>query len=312
MLNDFGYVEKAFANTKWVVNEQGENIKKATSMTVDAIERDKLINVYGGGGHTTLVMGEMFFHAGGLSNIKPIMETGISVFNQALKYLELELCENFGRSVMKYYDLQKADLLIIFHNIGINATTIDAALEAKERGVKIIAVSSPFWQDEMPEEHFICHLAAQTSTLYFPRSCPISTPNLSSGDMLLINGKMKDGTIFLLDPSWSRMEERLKVLGLGWEFLPKRMELNLTISPEKGVIVCDCFGPNVYYNGAPNDRYTVQYTYFDEWIGLIDEFVDCIRNNKQPQINLKWHHKTIPAMNACFESICNSAPTKVS
>jgi uncharacterized phosphosugar-binding protein len=157
MLNDFGYVEKAFANIKRVVDEQGENIKKAASMMADAIEDDKLINVYGGGGHTTLVMGEMFFRAGGLSNINPIMETGISVFNQALKYLELERCENFGRSVMKYYDLQKDDLLIIFHNIGINAATIDAALEAKERGVKIIAVSSSCWQDEMPEDHFIRH-----------------------------------------------------------------------------------------------------------------------------------------------------------
>ena len=157
MLNDFGYVEKAFANIKRVVDEQGENIKKAASMMADAIENDKLINVYGGGGHTTLVMGEMFFRAGGLSNINPIMETGISVFNQALKYLELERCENFGRSVMKYYDLQEDDLLIIFHNIGINAATIDAALEAKERGAKIIAVSSSYWQDEMPEDHFIRH-----------------------------------------------------------------------------------------------------------------------------------------------------------
>lgn len=157
MLNDFGYVEKAFANIKRVVDEQGENIKRAASMMADAIESDRLINVYGGGGHTTLVMGEMFFRAGGLSNINPIMETGISVFNQALKYLELERCENFGRSVMKYYDLQEDDLLIIFHNIGINAATIDAALEAKERGVKIIAVSSSYWQNEMPEEHFIRH-----------------------------------------------------------------------------------------------------------------------------------------------------------
>lgn len=157
MLNDFGYVEKAFANIKRVVTEQEENIKKAASMMTDAIAADKLISVYGGGGHTTLVMGEMFFRAGGLSNINPIMETGISVFNQALKYLELERCENFGRSVMKYYDLQKDDLLIIFHNIGINAATIDAALEAKEKGVKIIAVSSSYWQKEMPASHFIRH-----------------------------------------------------------------------------------------------------------------------------------------------------------
>ena len=62
-------------------------------------------------------------------------------------------------------------------------------------------------------------------------------------------------------------------------------------------------GPNVYHNGAPNDRYTVQYTRFDEWGGLIDEFVDCIRNHKQPKINLKWHRQTIACMNVCYESV---------
>lgn len=157
MLNDFGYVEKAFANIRRVVDEQGDNIKKAAALMADAIADDKLINVYGGGGHTTLVMGEMFFRAGGFSNINPIMETGLSVFNQAIKYLELERCVNYGRSIMKYYKLQKDDVLIIFHNIGINAATIDAALEAKENGVKIIAVSSSYWQNEMPEDHFIRH-----------------------------------------------------------------------------------------------------------------------------------------------------------
>jgi uncharacterized phosphosugar-binding protein len=157
MLNDFGYVEKAFANINRVKDEQAGNINAAAKLMADAIAADKLISVYGGGGHTTLVMGEMFFRAGGFSNINPIMETGLSVFNQALKYLELERCVNYGRSIMKYYDLQKDDLLIIFHNIGINAATIDAALEAKERGVKIIAVSSSYWQNEMPPDHFIRH-----------------------------------------------------------------------------------------------------------------------------------------------------------
>ncbi len=157
MLNDFGYLEKSIELLQRVKSEQDENIKKAATLMTEAIAADKLISVYGGGGHTTLVMGEMFFRAGGLCNINPIMETGLSVFNQALKYLELERCVNYGRHIMKYYDLQKDDLLIIFHNIGINAATIDAALEAKERGVKIIAVASSLWQQEMPADHFIRH-----------------------------------------------------------------------------------------------------------------------------------------------------------
>ena len=87
MLNDFGYLEQIEANLRRVKEEQAANIQAAGKLMADAVEQDRLISVYGGGGHTTLVMGEMFFRAGGLANINPVMETGLSVFNQALKYL---------------------------------------------------------------------------------------------------------------------------------------------------------------------------------------------------------------------------------
>jgi uncharacterized phosphosugar-binding protein len=156
-LNDFGYLDTIKANLDRVKKEQAGNIRKAAELMADAVANDRLISVYGGGGHTTLVMGEMFFRAGGFANINPIMETGLSVFNQALKYLELERIENYGSAIMRYYNLQKDDVLIIFHNIGINAATIDAAMEAKKAGAKIIAVSSSYWQNEMPKDHFIRH-----------------------------------------------------------------------------------------------------------------------------------------------------------
>ncbi|MBQ9086893.1 MAG: SIS domain-containing protein [Clostridia bacterium] len=157
MLNDFGYYKAIIENLEKVNATQEENIKKAAELMCGAIKEDRLIHVYGGGGHTTLPVGEMFFRAGGLACINPVMETGLSVFNQALKYLELERTVNYGSAIMRYYDLQPDDVLIIFHNIGINPATIDAAMEAKNRGAKIIAVSSAAWQTEMPEDHFIRH-----------------------------------------------------------------------------------------------------------------------------------------------------------
>ena len=133
-MNDFGYYKSIIENMELINEKQGENIVAAAKLMADAIEQDRLISVYGGGGHTTLCMGEMFFRAGGLANINPVMETGLSVFNQALKYLELERTVNYGSAIMKYYDLQPGDLLIVFHNIGINPATIDAVMEAKKAG----------------------------------------------------------------------------------------------------------------------------------------------------------------------------------
>lgn len=153
----FGFLDTIMATVQKVEANQQDSMLAAASLMADAIENDRLINVYGGGGHTTLVMGEIFFRAGGLANINPIMETGLSVFNQSLKYLELERCVNYGRSIIRYYDLQPDDVLIIFHNIGINAATIDAALEAKAVGAKIIAVSSSFWQQGLAEDSPLRH-----------------------------------------------------------------------------------------------------------------------------------------------------------
>ena len=152
-----GYLPAVVELLNKIESEQYENIKAAAELMADAVQQDKLINVYGGGGHTTLPVGEMFFRAGGLCNINPCMETGLSVFNQAQKYLALERCINYGRAIMDYYNLRKDDVLIIFHNIGINPATIDAAMEAKERGAKIIAVSSVAWQKGLPADYELRH-----------------------------------------------------------------------------------------------------------------------------------------------------------
>lgn len=149
----------------------------------------------------------------------------------------------------------------------------------------------------------IRHITKSDFDTIYAEVAPNIRPEIEEEDMLTVIGKMKNGVIFSLDPSWSRMEEKLKVPGPGWEVFPKRMEVNITVNGENGSILSDCFGPNVYHNGLPNDRYTVQYTYFDEWVGLIDEFVDNIIYHRTPLINLKWHRKTIEAMNAVYESI---------
>jgi uncharacterized phosphosugar-binding protein len=136
---------------------QAENLRRAGAMIADAVGEDRLVHVYGGGGHTCMMVFEMFFRAGGLACINPIMGHDISPMCQALKYLEVERTTGYGACLIRYYDLAKDDLLIVFHNIGFNPTTIDAADEAKKRGAKIIAVTSSDWRDKLPLDHHIRH-----------------------------------------------------------------------------------------------------------------------------------------------------------
>jgi uncharacterized phosphosugar-binding protein len=126
-------------------------------MIAEAYAQDRLIHVYGGGGHTVMMVCEMFFRAGGLANVNPIFGHDISPLCQALKYLEVERTVGYANCLVRYYGVGAGDLFIIFHNIGMNAGAIDACEEAKKQGATIIAISSSDWKNKLPLDHPIRH-----------------------------------------------------------------------------------------------------------------------------------------------------------
>ncbi|MGQ9596671.1 MAG: sugar isomerase domain-containing protein [Thermoproteota archaeon] len=151
------YMEIIFATIRKVESEQERNIMAAADLMAKAIVDDKLIHVYAGGGHTWLPVAEIFYRAGGLACINPLMDLGLSPFNQALHYMKFERLVGYGRAVVDYYDPKEGDIAIIVHNIGVNPATIDATLALKERKVKIIAISSDEWQKKVPKDFYIRH-----------------------------------------------------------------------------------------------------------------------------------------------------------
>jgi uncharacterized phosphosugar-binding protein len=56
--------------------------------------------------------------------------------------MAIERTPGYGTIVIEDYGLAEGDLLILINAYGINSAVIDAALEAKRRGVKIIGVTS--------------------------------------------------------------------------------------------------------------------------------------------------------------------------
>jgi len=151
------YLQNVTSKLTAVEESQADKFRQAGEMIADAYAEDRLIHVYGGGGHTCLMVAEMFFRAGGLANVNPIMGHDISPWCQSLKYLEIERSTGYGACLVRYYRVSEGDLAIIFHNIGANPTTIDAADEIKKHGAKLIAVSSSDWAEKLPKEHHIRH-----------------------------------------------------------------------------------------------------------------------------------------------------------
>lgn len=142
------YIELAKQRLDDIERTQSAQIEKAGQVLAKIIEQDRLIYLFGAGGHTSLVVGEMFFRIGGLANIYPIVEYGLTALSQARKFIHLERCVGLGSSLVAASGIAQEDILILFHTIGVNATCIEAALEAKSLGAQVIGIASDDWQDE--------------------------------------------------------------------------------------------------------------------------------------------------------------------
>jgi len=122
--------------------EEYDVIGRAAEAVAAQVGQDRLVHIFGPGGHSNLAAQEVFFRAGGLMHVSAILDEGTLLSNGALRSMAIERTPGYGRVVIADAGLGADDLLILVNAYGINAALIDAALEARERGVTLIGVSS--------------------------------------------------------------------------------------------------------------------------------------------------------------------------
>ena len=140
---------------------QGPAIAAAAQLCCNQIKADQLIHIYGVGGHSYVGSEEFFFRAGGLANISPMFEPSLSLAGGGQKSTMLERTANIGDKIVKAHHLGPENLLIITSAYGINACSIDAALEAKRRGCKVIGISSAEFAAKTPRDFVARHPGAK-------------------------------------------------------------------------------------------------------------------------------------------------------
>jgi len=155
------YHRRITARLNQIVETQQENIAAAARLFLEQIKADRLIHVYGVGGHSYVGSEEFFFRAGGLANISPMFELSLSLAGGGQKSTMLERQENIGDKIVKAHQLGPDNLLVITSVYGINACSIDAALEARRRSCKVIGISSKEFADNTPRDFVARHSAGR-------------------------------------------------------------------------------------------------------------------------------------------------------
>ena len=126
---------------------QMKNIRMAAEVMADSIEAGRWVHTFGCG-HATIPVEEMYPRIGGFVGFHPIVELPLTFFTRITgemgvhQFVFLERVEGYGVEIMKGYTFDQRDTMWLFSHTGINNVNIDVALEAKKRGMKVIAYGS--------------------------------------------------------------------------------------------------------------------------------------------------------------------------
>ncbi len=146
------------------------------------------------------------------------------------------------------------------------------------------------------------------------------TPNIREGvqteDMIHLIGKMKNGVVFTIDPSYANDEEHVDELvnTYHWRIYPSVVEVFMTAVGSKGVIISNLYGKNSYVQVGEDRKY---HTVLggNEYAGIRsaarNEFYHCIREGREPSANLAFHKNSMETVVAAYDSVYYGRPVKV-
>ncbi len=130
-----------------IEDTQMDNIRQAAEVMAESIEAGRWVHTFGCG-HATIPIEEMYPRIGGFVGFHPMVELPLTFFTRITgemgvhQFVFLERVEGYGVEIMKGYNFDPRDSMWVFSHSGINNVNIDVALEAKKKGMKVIAFGS--------------------------------------------------------------------------------------------------------------------------------------------------------------------------
>jgi uncharacterized phosphosugar-binding protein len=115
-----------------IADTQASVLATGAQWVAEVVERDGIIYTLGSG-HSLLIATELYYRAGGLANFDIVHDKTFG---------RLERLPGYARVLLDEYPISVSDLLVIVSNSGRNELPVEMALEARQRGIRTIAITS--------------------------------------------------------------------------------------------------------------------------------------------------------------------------
>ena len=148
------YIVELIKLLEQISDEEEQAINSAAKMMADAIQDGKRIFAFGCT-HSSIPVQDIVYRAGGLMLVNPVYGPGISsldVFPNTITSA-MERLEGYAAIILDNQPIQAGDVLIVVSVSGRNAVPIEMAKVAKERGIKVIGLTSRKYTENVESRH---------------------------------------------------------------------------------------------------------------------------------------------------------------
>lgn len=122
-------------------DQQWPAIREAATLVADSLASGGTVHVFGSG-HSHMLAEELFYRAGGLVRVKPILFDGLMLHPSAALSTSLERMPELADALLADHPIAAGDVLIVASNSGSNAVSSQMVRLVQQYGVRVIAVTS--------------------------------------------------------------------------------------------------------------------------------------------------------------------------
>ncbi len=137
------YVIRAQHCVQDIYRTQKEAIDRAADSIAASMLRGQVLHVFGSG-HSQMIAREVFSRAGQLVPISMIVDRSEG---------KAERSEGYAERLLRYYQWEPREIVIVISNSGRNALPIEVAMKAKESGLEVVALTSVDHSSQVSSRH---------------------------------------------------------------------------------------------------------------------------------------------------------------
>lgn len=123
------------------IDTQRDAIEAAAQHVAASMKAGGMVYTFGTG-HGHLLALEIFYRAGGMARVCPMMDERLMLHVNAAESTHVERREEMAAELLERFPVSAGDVLIVSSNSGRNAAPVLLAKAAKERGAYVIALTS--------------------------------------------------------------------------------------------------------------------------------------------------------------------------